>query len=258
MGWWKETVDGDEVELGDEPCDLIIHALAEVTRSYEEDLERKPTLEEFRAMLTQALAGDPSQYFSDMDEHVVASIAFRCKKVPKRQVFAVGNYFAIPLDGKYWYGRIIHGTGTALVEIYALETDRLLTLQELLARKSKVALQKHVFGGLCFTRRRWRIIGHAKIPKDFQYPPIRFGMMAFGNYMIRRGDVETIEPKKAAMKCESCQVWWPERFEKALRDKDFGEWPEVTAEKKDTFDNHDERMKFLHEHFKIPLKPKRK
>ena len=53
-------------------------------------------------------------------------------------------------------------------------------------------------------------------------------------------------------------VWLPARVEKALREKEFGEWPEVTAEKKDTFDNHDERMKFLHEHFSIPMKTKRK
>ena len=257
MGWWKERVGGNEVELGDEPCDRIHHALAEVARCYQDDLDRKPTLEEFRILLVKSLAGDLGQFLVDMDKHEVRDVVFRRKKVPRRQVFAMGNYFAIPVDGKFWYGRIIHGTATVLVEIYAPESDRLLSVRELLARKRKVVLNKHVFGGLCFTRGRWRIIGHEKMPKDFKYPPTRFGMRAYGNYTIKRGNVETIEPKKAAMKCESCMVWWPERIEKALREKEFGEWPEVTQEKKETFDSHDERLKFLHEHFKIPLKPRR-
>jgi hypothetical protein len=57
---------------------------------------------------------------------------------------------------------------------------------------------------------------------------------------------------------EPLQVWPPERIEEALRKKEFGEWPEVTASKKDTFDHHDERLRFLHEYFKIPMKRKKK
>ena len=50
----------------------------------------------------------------------------------------------------------------------------------------------------------------------------------------------------------------PERIEKALRDKEFGEWPEVRDSKKETFDRHDEKLKSLHEYFKIPMKKKNK
>lgn len=204
------------------------------------------------------LGHDPGPYFADMDEHVVGGVSFRRKKVPKRQAWAVGDYFMIPLDGKSWYGRILHGTGHVLVEIYSLEADRPLSLRQVLGQKRKVVLNKHVFAHQCFTRGRWRIIGHEPLPKDFKYPPVRYGLMAYGNYLIRRGDVETIEPKRDAMKCESCQVWRPERVEKALREREFGEWPEVTAEKKETFDNHDAKLKFLHEYFNIPMKKKKR
>src|SRR5207245_10934578 len=126
------------------------------------DVGRKPTLEEFRRTLLQTLGTDPGQYFADMEAAVVGDVVFRLKKVPKRQAFAVGDYFAIPLDGRYWYGRIIHrGSGDHLVEIYDLQTDRLLSLPQLLGRTRKVVLNKHVFSLPCFTRGRWTVVGPA-------------------------------------------------------------------------------------------------
>lgn len=249
MGWWKETVAGQEVHLGDEPLDLVHEAVAAVTQAYLEDLGRKPTLEEFRLTLLHTLGGDPGRFFADMEEHVVGAVVFRRKKVPKRQAFEVGDYFAIPLDGKFWYGRIVHaGAGGNLVEIYDVETGRLLSLRELLQRKRKVVLN-NMFGVPTF---------HEDMPKDFKYPAFFGGLVAYGNYIIWRGDAEYREPKHVAMKCEPAQVWWPERIEEALRAKEFGEWPEVASTKKDTFDHHDERLRFLHERFQIPMKRKRK
>jgi hypothetical protein len=258
MGWWKETAKGQEVELGDEPLDLVNETLAAFARVYSEELGRKPTLEEFRRTLLLTLGGDPGPFFADLETQVVGDVVFRRKKIPKRQPFAVGDYFAIPVDGKFWYGRILHrGAGDHLVEIYHLETARLWTLQELLGQKPKVVLNKHVFGLPAFTRRRWRILGHEDIPKDFKYPAFYGGLVAHGNYIVWRGDAEYREPKARAMKYEPLQVWWPERIEDALRAKEFGEWPEVASSKKDTFDNHEKNLRFLHEYFKIPMKKKR-
>jgi hypothetical protein len=259
MGWWKEAGTRPEVELGDEPLDLVHEAVAAVSRAYQEDLGRKPTLEEFRRALVQALGGDPGRFFADMEEHVVGEVAFRLKKISKRQPFAVGNYFAIPLDGKFWYGRIVHrGAGDHLVEIYRVETVRLLTMTELLDRKREVVLNKHIFSIPAFTRGRWRILGHQDMSPDFKFPAFYGGLLAYGDYTVWRGDAESREPKARAMKYEPKQVWWPERVEDALRTKEFGEWPEVTADKKNTFDNHDRNLQFLHEYFKIPMKKKRK
>src|SRR5262245_43632915 len=166
MGWWDETAKGRRLVLGDEPLDLIHDAVAAVSRSYVEDLGRKPTLEEFRRTLLSTLGGDPGRYFSDMESAVVGEVVFRLKKVPKRQPFAMGDYFAISLEDKYWYGRIIHrGAGDHLVEIYDLESDRPLSLPQLLGRKRKVVFNKHVFSLPAFTRGRWKIIGHEDIPK---------------------------------------------------------------------------------------------
>jgi hypothetical protein len=193
-----------------------------------------------------------------MEEHVVGDVVLRRAKVPRRQTFAVGDYFAVPLDRKFWYGRIIHaGPGGQLVEIYDLETDPLLSLRMLLQRKRKVVLNKHVVGISAFTRRRWRIIGHESMPTRFAYPAFYGGLLAYGNYTVWRGDATYRKPKHVAMKYEPLQVWGPERIEEALRARQFGEWPEVTASKKDTFDNHDEKVRSLHEYFNIPLKKKR-
>jgi hypothetical protein len=126
------------------------------------------------------------------------------------------------------------------------------------ARKRKVVLNKHVFSIPAFTRGRWKIIGHEEMPKDYPYPAYFGGMVAHGNYIIWRGGVETREPKQVAMMLEPAVIFPPERIEEALRKKEFGEWPEITASKKETFDHHDERLKFMHEYFKIPTKRKKK
>jgi len=257
MGWWKESVRGRELLFGDEPMDLVHELVAAFSKSYVDDVGRKPALEEFRRTLQHTLGGDPGRYFADMETAVVDEVAFRLKKIPKRQPFAVGDYFAIPLDGKFWYGRLIR-ENECLVQIYDVETERQLSLPELLARKRKVVLNKHVVGLAAFTRGRWKIIGHEDMPKNFKYPAFYGGLVAHGNYVVGRGGVEYREPKHQAMKYEPLQLWPPERIEKALRTKEFGEWPEVTASKKETFDHHDERLKFLHEYFKIPMKKKRK
>jgi hypothetical protein len=258
MGWWNEIATGDKLVLGDEPIDLLSEAIAAFSRSYLEDVGRKPTLEEFRRTLLLPLGTDPGRYFADMEAAVVGEVAFRLKKVPQRQTVAVGDYFAVPLDGRFWYGRLIHDSSRHLVAIYDVQTERLLTLPQLLARKRKVVLNKHVFSIPVFTRGRWKIIGHQDMPEVYPYPAYFGGMVAHGNYIIWRGPVETREPKRVAMMLEPASIFPPERIEQALRKKEFGEWPEITASKKETFDSHDERLKFMHAYFKIPMKKKRK
>ena len=79
--------------------------------------------------------------------------------------------------------------------------------------------------------------------------------MAYGLYTVWRGESTTYESKSKAMRYEPMQTWMPERIEAALRAKEFGPWPEVVDSKKNTFDNHDKNLRFLHEYFNIPLKP---
>jgi hypothetical protein len=257
MGWWQEEVKGKPIELGDEPLDLLHEAVAAVARVYQKERGRKPTMAEFGQSLLQTLGSDPAQFFKDMDAQVVSEIVFRLKKVPQRQKFAVGDYFAIPLQGKFWYGRILHfGAAAYLVEIYSLETDRMLTLRQLLGKRRKVVMNKHVFGQPSFLRGRWKIIGHEDIPADFAYPAFYGGMVAHGLYTVWRGDKETYEPLKKIMKYEPCCTWVPERIENALQTKQFDHWPEDEESKKDTRDNHDRNMRHLHEYFNIPLKGK--
>ena len=93
MGWWNDAAKGPKVLLGDEPMDLVFNALAAVSRSYLDDVGRKPTLEEFRRTLMQTLGTDPGQFFADMESAVVGDVVFRLKKVPKRQAFAVGDAY---------------------------------------------------------------------------------------------------------------------------------------------------------------------
>ena len=109
---------------------------------------------------------------------------------------------------------------------HALKVSRVVRVRQL-ARTRKVVFYKHVFSIPAFTRGRWKIIGHEDIPKDFKYPGFYGGMVAHGNYIIWRGDIECREPKQVAMKLEPKIIFPPERIEEALRAKQFGEWPEI-------------------------------
>lgn len=237
MGWWQEKAKGKTLDLGDEPLDHVFDAILAVSRVYEKEVGRKPTIEEFRQTLLRTLTGDPGQFFSDLETRTIGDVAFRFRRIPKRQPFAVGDYFTIPLDGHYYYGRILHSWACDhLVEVYGLKTDRVLTLPRLLTRKRKVVMNKNISSRDAFTRGRWKIIGHEDIPKDFEYPSFYGGgPMIHGTYILWRGDKEYRVPKEYARKYEPACLFNPERIEEALRTRKFTRWPEIEASKKDTF-----------------------
>lgn len=257
MGWWEEKLKKETLTLGDEPLDRVVHALEEICRLYEEEVGRKPTLEEFRQTLLRPLAVDPSRYFSDLETQTIGDVVFRLRKIPKRQAFAVGDYFAIPLDGDYYYGRILqHWACDHLVEVYGLKTKSLLTLPQLLARNRKVVMNKNIASRDAFTRGRWKILGHEDIPKDFEFPCFYGGgPLAYSNYILWQGDKEYRVPMEQARKYEPAIWFSPERIEDALRTGRFTRWPEVEESKKETFGrSHKAGLRML-ERMGIPTEP---
>jgi hypothetical protein len=60
MGWWK-TQNGEAV-IGDEPLDAIGGMVTKVVRQYQAAFNRRPTVEEWEALLRTALGLEDAAY----------------------------------------------------------------------------------------------------------------------------------------------------------------------------------------------------
>ncbi len=59
MGWWK--VQGTNDVIGDLPLDTLGAAVGEVVRAYQAELERKPTVAEWQALLLGVLGAEEQE-----------------------------------------------------------------------------------------------------------------------------------------------------------------------------------------------------
>ena len=74
MGYWKIKYEGKEVTLGDAPMDLMIEAINGIIKSYEIDFQRKPTLEEIKAIFEENVKGYGTDWHS-LEEKTEKQIA---------------------------------------------------------------------------------------------------------------------------------------------------------------------------------------
>lgn len=120
MGWF-ETDEFPEALIGDEPLDLAGQFLEQLRDAYMDGPGRQPTLAEFEATLAIVLGTVGARWFEELDGKRVVKLAIKTKKAPKRQEYAVGDIFAIPLSaGDYAFGRYIYDRPKegGLIEVY--------------------------------------------------------------------------------------------------------------------------------------------
>lgn len=120
MGWF-ETEDFPGALLGDEPLDLTGRFLEDLRAAYLDGPGRLPTVAELEATLAMVLGNVGARWFEELDGRRVVKIAIQAKPAPKRQSFAVGDVFAIPLAaGDFAFGRYIYEKPKegGLIEIY--------------------------------------------------------------------------------------------------------------------------------------------
>jgi hypothetical protein len=237
MGWWEE----EGLTLGDEPFSICQCALQQVVSKYEHHVGRPPTLPEVLLYIRHALNTVGTDSMPDLGSIEVQSVSIKSKKTPKRQNYKVGDYFAIPLDREFAYGRIVHHSAELLVEIYELFTDTMLTLQQLLQRRPAVRTWKYVFSRPAFQRRRWIILGSAAMDPDYDFPLIYMGfvggILPLGNigplrHRYRRSEFGTHPENLEGI--ESHTIWEPETIEDHLNRRVPDPWPKVIEDwKKD-------------------------
>lgn len=236
MGWWSEKRGQKKIELGDEPIDLLHEMVRAFCESYQEGTGRNPTSEEFLTSLQMAIGTAPEDYFEDLAGKEITGVALKTKAVPKRQKYQPGDYFAVPLKEGYAYGRVIYDRVLTAVELYDVRSSAILNHRQLLSQKPKVVFTKNIFPQEALLRRRWIVIGHEPIPKNYKYPRFYMGDR-HGYFEITEGPKKKSRatPKEAS-KYEPTLATEFERIEANLEAKDYDDWPSMKKVKSEDFD----------------------
>jgi hypothetical protein len=188
MGWWIIKQTGQELIQGDEPYDILMDALEQLAREYEEEWDRKPTLAELVCALETVLATGVDKYVLDGDEVEIAKLAVKTKKRRKNQSFRVGDFFAVPIDDElYAFGRILSGlrvdTLALLVGIYNKVSRRILTPFEL--KGTDFMFEPFHCDDEGWKAWKWKIIGNMPVESDeYTYPKYKEGFEGMGWWVV--------------------------------------------------------------------------
>lgn len=162
MGWWEVEVSDKKLIVGDEPLDFAYDMLEKIVHIYQEDVERKPTLEEVLMTVEMALRHHLDNYLSGCENKDLVRIQAKTRKQPKRQSYNAGDIFAVPLEEfGYGFGKILQvETPEILVGFFGVYSDQLLTPQQL---KEYPYICKIFCGDLGLINWAWKIIGSAPL-----------------------------------------------------------------------------------------------
>ncbi|NHZ97780.1 Imm26 family immunity protein [Massilia sp. CCM 8734] len=178
MGWWNSQ-DKPDVIVGDAVLDSVRHLLRDVSREYQYDVSRKPTLQELQYVLTLAFkASVDEQVVSGVEELDVKQVAIKTARRPKRQKARPGDVFAFQLDdGRWGFGRIVSDcTIGAVAEFFdytagqpVFDYGKINTwLIPPISISSHSLFEARIEGD-------WRIIGHTPdFAPDERYRDLRF------------------------------------------------------------------------------------
>lgn len=178
MGWWSAPENPDLI-VGDAVLDSVRHLLRDVSRAYQADLSRKPTLQELQYAVSLAFKVNLDDHaVSGIEELDVRQVTIKTARRPKRQKARPGDIFAFKLDdGRWGFGRIVSKmTVGALAEFFdytasqpVFDYSRIDTwLIPPITIGSHMLFEARIEGD-------WRIIGHTPgFAPDERYQDLRF------------------------------------------------------------------------------------
>lgn len=141
MGWWTEEKNGQVIDIGDGPLDVVHTALKKIVSAYKRELKRKPTPEELASILESGIRILEEDLFADMEEREVDQVTIGLRVRPRRPKPKPGDYFAVPLpSGGYGYGRVMKIDHRVLVWVRLLDlhTEELASVETV--KKAQVIL----------------------------------------------------------------------------------------------------------------------
>jgi len=204
LGWWKE---GNAV-LGDEPFESALEFLEKVSRAYEDDFARKPTLDEILRQISDALRVAGYQYVADLETIDVVSIAAKTRRRSRRQAATLGDYFLIPLTPSgFGYARLVwQDTLGDFVDIFDCVTSSERTLGP--ASEAPVLFSVYVESRAWEDREWINIGGHSNYnPKAYRHPGVLLRSISFGLMRVWDGKKERPASSDKDRNLEPAQIW---------------------------------------------------
>jgi len=126
MSWWEHS---NGSSIGDGSLDITEDFLRSIAREYEEELGRKPHLDEVLACLQVVLEKRADEFADDCDERVITGLSFKSKKRARKQVVKPGDVFTFQYEGSYYYGRVT--PQSHYFQFYCVSSVTPLTLSEI-------------------------------------------------------------------------------------------------------------------------------
>jgi hypothetical protein len=163
MGWWTEERNGKALMIGDGPLDIAHQMLLRIAKQYKRDDNRNPTPEEMVKTLEIAISAAKDLLFDDLEDKEVSELTIKLKKAPRRQPYAPGDFFSVPLPtGGYGFGRVLDKfiSSSILIGLLDVYADAPLALEEL---KIYPVLFEAVSDSLTLEDWGWRVLGNVPI-----------------------------------------------------------------------------------------------
>lgn len=217
MGWINISESDEEIIIGDETIDIVSEMLFQFSKEYQNDLERKPTLNELASTIRIVLNVYSDKYLDGCDEIEIVDVKVSTKKRRKKQVYQDGDFFAIPLpDGKYAFGRILD-SANYIYGFYNIISEKIEPI-------SKLKQIPYMFIIICsddgITSWRWKIIGHEKLAKGEYIEPdfwVRDALDETKAQIYSKGKFRDVKAEEAKH-LEIFKIWTPEQVEKRILD----------------------------------------
>ncbi len=168
MGWINISESDKEIIIGDETIDIVSEMLFDFSKEYQDDLDRKPTLDELANTIKIVLNAMGDKYLDGCDEIEISDVKISTKKRRKKQVYQDGDFFAIPLpNGRYAFGRVLDSANNTY-GFYNIISNKIEPI-------SKLKQIPYVFVLLCaddgITSWQWKIIGNIKLAEgEYEEP----------------------------------------------------------------------------------------
>lgn len=146
----------------------IANAMLRVVAIYKRD-KPQMTTDELSAILAECIDVVADQ-IPDLAERIVSSVTIKSKAKTRPKV-RVGDVFAVTLEKKTFYGRVVHRSKLgALLEFYDLPSSCRFTFGDLKAACLSGFIFKYVFESPFFLDPHVRVIGHIRVPGDVSLP----------------------------------------------------------------------------------------
>ena len=158
MGWWSEEKGRHEIIMGDGPLDIAHEMLLRIMQDYENDLERKPTLDELIRTIEIAVISAQDALFTGSEQKRITHITAKTEKRVAVWDFAEGDYLAVLLQvGGYAFLRIkaVFRNGDLLVELLDVYVQSILDTERLATAHM---LQEYLTDSAAFEAGQWQII----------------------------------------------------------------------------------------------------